>query len=138
MIKLALEVITPTKIVLSQEADEITITTSDGEISVLPGHVDLFTKLVPCEMVIKNSGKTEYFAITGGFLEVSKNKVNILADYAVKAADIEIAKAREAHDRAERAMKNKQSEGEFRVAEAELRKSLLELKVATRRKHRIQ
>lgn len=136
MTKLSLEVITPTKVVLSEEADEITVVTSDGEISILPGHVNLFTKLVPSEMIIKNGNKADYFAITGGFLEVSKNKVSILADHAVRAADIEVAKAREAHDRAEKAMKNKQNEGEFRVAEAELRKALLELKVATRRKVR--
>jgi len=137
MTKLSLEVITPTKVVLTEDADEITVTTVDGQISVLPGHVNLFTKLVPSEMIIRNGGKTEYFAITGGFLEVSKNQVNILADYAVRAQDIEIAKVREAHERAERAMKNKQNEGEFRVAEAELRKALLELKVATKRKTRV-
>ncbi|PIR80356.1 MAG: ATP synthase F1 subunit epsilon [Candidatus Levybacteria bacterium CG10_big_fil_rev_8_21_14_0_10_35_13] len=138
MIKLALEVITPTKVVLSEEADVITVTTTKGEISILPGHVDLLTKLLPGEMVIKNGSKTDYFAITGGFLEVSKNKVNILADYAVRASDIEIAKAREAQERAEKTMKEKQENKEFIVAQAELRKALLELKVAAKHKIRNQ
>ena len=138
MNKLFLEVITPTKVVLKEEANEITVTTTDGEISVLPGHVDLFTKLVPTEMVIRNGNKTDYFAITGGFLEVSKNHVNILADYAVRTSDIEVAKVREAQERAEKAMKNKEVNKEFIVAEAELRKALLELKVATKHKHKVQ
>ncbi|OGH07030.1 MAG: ATP synthase F1 subunit epsilon [Candidatus Levybacteria bacterium RBG_13_35_9] len=136
--KLLLEVITPTKVVLSEEADQITVTTTNGEITILPGHVDLFTKLVPTEMIIRNGNKTDYFAITGGFLEVTKNHVNILADYAVRAQDIEVAKVREAQERAEKAMKEKQENKEFIVAEAELRKALLELKVATKRKHRTQ
>jgi len=132
--KLALEVITPTKIVLSEEVDEITVNTANGEISILPQHIDLLTKLVPGEMIIKTGSKTQSFAVTGGFLEVSKNKVTILADYAVRAAEIEVARAREAQERAEKIMKNKEDNKEFVIAEAELRKALLELKVAN--KHR--
>lgn len=134
--KLALEVITPTKIVLSEEVDEITVNTANGEISILPHHIDLLTKLVPGEMVIKTGSKTQNFAVTGGFLEVSKNKVTILADYAIRANEIEVARAREAQERAEKIMKNKEDNKEFIIAEAELRKALLELKVAN--KHRKQ
>jgi F-type H+-transporting ATPase subunit epsilon len=134
--KLALEVITPTKKVLAEEVDEITINTANGEISILPNHIDLLTKLVPGEMIIKTGSKVQSFAVTGGFLEISKNKVTILADYAVRAADIEVAKAKEAQERAEKIMKNKEENKEFVLAQAELRKALLELKVATKHKSR--
>lgn len=132
--KLFLEIITPTKVVLREEVEEITIPTVNGEISILANHVNLLTKIKPGEMIIKRNNKLDSFAITGGFLEVINNHVNILADYAVRAEDIEVAKANEAHERAKLAMKNKGTENEFTVAQAELIKALLELKVA--RKHK--
>lgn len=132
--KLHLEVITPTKIVLSEEVDEITINTANGEITILPNHIPLLSKLVPGEMAIKNNGKISYFAVMGGFLEVSKNNISILSDYAVRASDIEVAKAKEAKERAEKIMKDKESNKNFLLAETDLRKALLELKVATKRK----
>ncbi len=131
---LVLKLITPTAIVLSEEIDEITLPTVNGEISILPGHVDLLTKVVAGEMIIKKGSKTQGFAVFGGFLEVSKNQVNILADYAVRAEDIEVGKAKEASERAQKAMKEKVNEKDFRIANAELRKALLELKVATKHK----
>ena len=134
--KLALEIITPTQVVLNEEVDEITLPTVNGEISILPNHIDLLTKIVPGEMTIHLGNKIESFAITGGFLEISSNKVSILADHAVRADDIEVAKAQQAKERAEKAMKEKASDKDFAVAEAELRKSILELRVA--HKHKIK
>jgi F-type H+-transporting ATPase subunit epsilon len=134
--KLALDIITPIKVVLSEEVDEITLPTVDGEISILPNHVNLLTKVAPGEMVIRKGAQTDLFAITGGFLEIANNHVNVLADYAVHADDIEIAKVEEAKERAQKAMKEKLTEEDFRVANAELAKSLLQLKVARRRKVR--
>ena len=131
---LVLKLITPTATILNEEVDEITLPTVNGEISILPGHVDLLTKIVAGEMVIKKGSKTQGFAVFGGFLEVSKNQVNILADYAVRAEDIEVGKAKEASERAQKAMKEKVNEKDFRIANAELRKALLELKVATKHK----
>jgi F-type H+-transporting ATPase subunit epsilon len=132
--KLALEIITPTKVVLSEEVDQITIPTIDGEITVLPNHVNLLTKVIPGEMIIKIGNKSDNFAVTGGFLEILNNHVNLLADYAIHADDIEIAKVEEAKIRAEKAMKEKLTEEDFRVANAELAKSLLQLKVARKRR----
>lgn len=135
--KLLLEIITPVEVVLSEEVDEITIPTVDGEISILPNHVNLLTKIAAGEMVIRKATHTDLFAITGGFLEVLNNHVNVLADYAIHAEDIEIAKVEEAKERAQKAMKEKLTEEDFRVANAELAKSLLQLKVARKRKIRV-
>lgn len=133
---LLLEIITPEKIILKDEVDEIIVPTITGEIAILANHAQLFTKINQGELVIRKNGKDQLFAILGGFLEVIDNHVNILADYAVRAEDIEIAKAQEAQERAKQKMKQKDTEQDFRVAEAELRKSLLQLKVA--RKHKIK
>lgn len=132
--KLILEIITPIKILLKEEVDEITLTTVNGEISILPNHIDLVTKITPGEMIIKKNNKTDLFAITGGFLEVAKNHVSILADYAIHAQDIEISKVEEAKQRAEKAMKDKTSEKEYQEIQTEIRRTALELKVA--RKHK--
>lgn len=133
---LLLEVITPETVILKEEVDEIVVQTTTGEITILPNHEDLLTKLKEGEMLIKKHGKITYFALTGGFLEVSQNKVNILADYAIRAEDIEIAKAEEAKERAQKKLKEHQEEKEFIVADAELKKAILELKVARKIKKR--
>ena len=132
--KIDLEILTPEKSLIKEEIDEITVPTSSGYITVLPEHVPLLTQIQSGEITIKNNGKVENFAITGGFMEVLKNKVTILGDYAVRSQDIEITKVEEAKKRAEKLMNEKVSKKDFAIAEAELRRSLLELKVARKRK----
>ena len=131
-----LDIVTPEKVIFQGEVDEIYVTTADGDIGILPHHINLFTKLVPGELKLKISGKTQYMAITSGFLEVNKNKVTILADYAVHAEEIEVAKAMEARKRAEEILKKKESqitEQEFASAEAAFKQAVAELKVANHR-----
>ncbi|MBI3985097.1 MAG: ATP synthase F1 subunit epsilon [Candidatus Levybacteria bacterium] len=131
---LQLKLITPTATVMDEEVDQITLPTANGEITILPGHVNLVTKVVAGEMITKKGNRSQGFAVFGGFLEVSKDKVSILADYAVRAEDIEVGRAKEAQERAQKAMKDKATGQDFRIANAELRKALLELKVATKHK----
>lgn len=134
-----LEIVTPEKIIYSGDVDEIIVNTADGEISILPHHINIFTKVLPGELTIKISGKEQFLAITGGFLEVSNNKITILADYAVRAEEIEVEKALEAQKRAEAILKRKEegiSERDFAEAQGELRKALLELHIANRRHRR--
>ena len=133
---LLLEIITPEKVVLNDEVDEVIVPTITGEIAILPNHTELLTRIKPGELVIRKNGKDQSFVILGGFLEVINNHISILADYAIRAEDIEIAKVQEAQERAKQKMKQKDTEQNFRVAEAELRKSLLQLKIA--RKHKIK
>src|SRR5579859_3645046 len=129
-----LTVITPVKQVLKESVDELIVQTNSGEITVLPSHIPLLTKVAPGELTIKKGGKMSHFALTGGFMEVKENLVTILADYAVRAEDIEVAKAKEAQERAENTMKQKVSQRDFAIAEADLRRSIIELQVA--RRHR--
>jgi len=134
-----LDIVTPEKIIFQGEVDEIYVNTADGEIGILPHHINLFTKLVPGELKLKISGKEQYMAITSGFLEVNKNKVTILADYAVHAEEIEVEKAMEARKRAEEILKKKESritEQEFAAAEAAFKQAVAELKVASHRHKR--
>lgn len=132
--KLTLSILTPQSQVYSGEADEVIVPTLNGEIGILPNHVSLLTQILPGELRVKNSGKTNYFAIMGGYIEVGNNTVNVLGDYAVRAEDIEIAKAEQAKERAQKLKEEKISQEDLAIINADLRRSLLELKVA--RRHR--
>ena len=132
--KLTLDIITPQSKVYSGEADEVIVPTVTGEIGILPNHVPLLIQILPGELRVKNGGKTNSFAIMGGYLEVANNTVNVLGDYAVRAEDIEVAKAEQAKARAEKMRQEKVSQQDLATIEADLRRSLLELKVATRRR----
>lgn len=134
-----LEIITPDKKVFTEEIDELTVPTILGEITILPHHANLVSKVTPGEIIVKNGKKEQYLGITGGFLEVNNGAITILADYAVRSQDIEVNKAIEAQKRAEEKLKKRKemaSERDIALAEAELRKSILEINVATKRKRR--
>lgn len=133
-----LEIITPEKVVFSDNIEELIVPTVNGEIAILPHHVNLLTQLEPGEMTIKSNGKTQHLAVTGGFLQIANNKISLLADYAVRSEEIDAKKALEARERAEKKMKEKDetmSERDFATAQADFRRAIAELKVA-RRRHR--
>lgn len=137
--QLQLTIVTQEKLLLEQAVESLTVMTTGGEITVLPNHVPLFTRLADGELVYRfhEDGKMQVrsYAIAGGFLDVSPDgKVTVLADHAIRAEDINEAKAEEARQMAEEAMKNRESEVQFRLAEASLRRALIELQVAQRKK----
>lgn len=132
--KISLQIITPEKVVYSDIVDMVNVPAVEGEIGILPNHIPLFTKIKPGEIKVKKNGSTDYLAVTGGFINVQRGKVTILADYAIRSEDIEASRAEEAKKKAEEAMKNKESITNMAIAESELRKALLELKVSQRKK----
>lgn len=139
MSKITLNIISQEKHLLTAEVDQLTAPAASGEVTILPSHIPLFTKLNDGVILIKTEGKTDEFAILGGFMDVGPDsQVTILADAAIRADDINVAKAEEARKKAEFAMKNKESEINFKEAEVSLRKALLELKVAGKRRPRPQ
>jgi F-type H+-transporting ATPase subunit epsilon len=134
-----LEIITPEKTILKEEVDEILAPTEKGQIGILPHHINLVTKLTAGELIMENKGKEKVYAITGGFLQVHNNIVTILADYAAHSEEIDVDKAIAAQKHAQEIIKKgkeKVSERDFALAESELRKSLLNINVAKRRKRR--
>lgn len=133
---LLLEIITPEKVIYKDEVNEVVVPTENGEIAILPNHISLLTQVNPGELIIKKGTGQQYLAITGGFLEVANNKISIIAEYAIKAQDIEVVRAMEAKKRAEKVMSEKVTDNELRMAQAEMIKAILELKVATKHKRR--
>lgn len=136
MAKLHLEIITPERVVLAEDVDAIVIPAVEGEVTILPEHIPLFTRIKPGEIKLVDGKNETFMAVQEGFLEVFNDSVNILTNYAVRSEEIEIAKVEAAKKRAEEALKEKKTEQGIVIAEAELRKAILELKVARRSRSR--
>ena len=131
-----IEIVAPTGIIFQGEVDSISLPTFQGTITVLPHHAALFTKLSEGEVEIREGSKNINIVISGGFLEVKNNSAHVLADYAVRAESIEMAKAEEKKRLAEDKLKQKLSNEDFTVVDKDLRMSILELKVAQKVKKR--
>lgn len=98
-----LEVVTPNRVVLKEDVLQVTVPTKAGEITVLPEHIPLLSILKPGIIEMKNKdGEKEVIAVSGGFIDVLKNKIVILADTAERAQEIDLEKAEEARKRAEK------------------------------------
>ena len=133
-----LEIVTAERVVLSDEVDQINAPTKDGRVGILPRHMPLLTVLDVGELDIIKEGVRTPFAISGGFMEVLPNRVTILADTAERADEIDEARAEAARQRAEERIAQRQSDREMAIAEAELRKAMIRLKVAQLKKARRQ
>jgi len=106
------EIVTPERVVLKEEITQITLPTKMGEITVLPNHIPLVASLLPGVIhVKKKNGEEEVMSVSGGFLEVLKDKVVILADTAERAEELDFKRAEEAHRRAAE-LKEKARKGE--------------------------
>lgn len=131
------QIVTPERIVLEEEIKQVTVPTQMGEITVLPGHIPLVAALSAGEIRAKKNGEEILMAVSGGFLEVSKNKVVILADTAERAEEIDAKRAEEARARAEHLKEEKRFDRvEFAALQARIEKELARLKVARRHRHR--
>lgn len=129
---LTLDIVTQEKRLLTVETARVTVETEMGEITVLPGHIPLLAKLNEGLLRFEDDkGREEIVAIFGGFIEVDAlGKVSILADSAVRAKDIDLAKVQRAQNEAKMTLADKKREVEFAQAEAALKRTWLELKAA--------
>lgn len=101
---LRLEIVTPEKRVLDAEVDSVTVMTASGEAGILPNHAPLISALKPGVLSYTKKGTTEKLAVAGGFVEVSGNKVAVLADSAETAEEIDVDAAKADRDTAEKAL----------------------------------
>jgi len=130
---LKLEIVTPEAVTYSEDVDMVTLPGAEGELGVFPRHVPLMTQVMPGEVVVRKNNQDYFLAIGGGFAEITGNRVAILTDMAIKAGDIDEAKAEEARRRAEERLKQKLSDEDVANVSAALAHSLAQLKVKRRR-----
>jgi len=96
------EIVTPERVVLKREVFQITVPTTTGEITILPDHIPLVSVLQPGVVEVKRTdGVAEIMSVSGGFIEVMKDKVVILADTAERAEELDEERIKAAHKRAE-------------------------------------
>lgn len=132
---LHIQIITPEKTLIDQEASEVVVPTTSGELTILPHHVPIVTQIAPGIVVIKHNGKEETLAIDGGFIEVTDKSLTILADFALHEREASAGKAEEAKRNAEKAMIEKKSEEELETLQDEVRRAVLQLKLSQKIKH---
>jgi len=137
MLTIRLDIVTAERAVFSEDVDMVIAPGVEGQLGILPHHAPLMTTLQPGELIVKKGGDEFSLAVSGGFLEVRPDRVIILADTAERAEEIDIAQAEEAKRRAQALLAERYvPEVDAARAEAALRRSMIRLKVAERRRKR--
>jgi F-type H+-transporting ATPase subunit epsilon len=138
MAQIRCEVVTAERIVLEDDVDMVVAPGIEGQLGILPHHAPMMTALTYGELILHRQGQEdEFIAIGGGLMEVGSDHVTILADSAERAEEIDEERAEAARRQAEDTMAQKHREDvDLARAEASLRRSLLRLKVARRKRRR--
>jgi F-type H+-transporting ATPase subunit epsilon len=134
MATIKLEIVTPEAKTFSEDVDMVTLTGTEGEMGILPQHMPLMTGLVAGEIIARKGGRNIYLAVGDGFVQVTGDRVAILTDMAVRAENIDEAKAEEARQRAEARLAEHITAEESAAASAVLAHSLAQLKVKRRQR----
>ncbi|MFN2188515.1 MAG: F0F1 ATP synthase subunit epsilon [Candidatus Promineifilaceae bacterium] len=132
------DIVTQERSVFSQEVDYVSLPGSEGVMGVLPNHVPMLTALAFGEVMVRNKGDEQYFAIGGGYAEIQPDRVIVLADSAERADEIDLERAETARAKAEKAMKTGVPEDAPRYAqiEAALKRAQIRINVGMRRSSR--
>lgn len=138
MSKLSLKLITPERTVVSEEVRSLSCPTTEGQITILPGHAPLVATLESGELIAKNGGEDHFIHVAGGFIEVrGSNQIVILADAAEHHFEIDIARAEEVKKQAEQLMQSQHlAEEEYATAAWLIRKNLSRINIARKHAHR--
>ncbi len=132
---LHLQIVTPDRLLVRDDADQVQIPGKNGYLGVLPGHAPLITELMIGEISYRQGSTTHYFAVAWGFAEVLPDKVTILADTAERAEDIDVKRAQEAKARADEALRQPHADLDFEATLYAQRRAEIRLEVASRVGH---
>ena len=131
---LSVEILTPNRLLLQDEADELNLPATDGYLGILPGHVALLTNLGLGQLMLRKDGQQRYLTVFQGYMEVSEDKVTVLAEIAEDMAEIDPQRAAAARDRALERLNGRGAEVvDFDRASAALQRALVRLQVSERR-----
>lgn len=101
MATIKLEIVSPDRMVYAADIDMLIARSTGGEIGILPKHIPLVTGLQPHAMKIHVDAKEQLIAVAGGFMEVTPEKITVLATAAEEPIDIDINRAQRAYERAQ-------------------------------------
>ena len=129
---LKLEIVTPEAKIYSEDVDMVTLPGIEGEMGIYPMHIPLMTQIAHGEIIARKDGVDHYLATGEGFVQITGDRVAILTDMAIKADDIDEAKAEEARKKAEARLAEKLTDEETATVQAALFHSLTQLNVKRR------
>ncbi|HEX2605375.1 MAG TPA: F0F1 ATP synthase subunit epsilon [Oxalicibacterium sp.] len=123
------DVVSAEEEIFSGEAEFVALPGESGELGILPGHTPLITRIRPGAVRVKVNGEADdvFVFVAGGILEVQPDVVTVLADTAIRGADLDEAKAAEAKRLAEEALVNKDGKIDYAQAQAELAAAIAQL-----------
>jgi F-type H+-transporting ATPase subunit epsilon len=135
MATLYVDVVSAEQALFSGEAKFVVLPGEVGELGILPGHTPLISRIRPGTLkIVRPSGEEENIFVAGGILEVQPSGVTVLADTAIRAADLDEARAVAARKKAEEALLNARNKADIAMVEAEL--AMLAAQVVAARKLR--
>jgi F-type H+-transporting ATPase subunit epsilon len=129
---LELQIVTPDKLLVHEQVDEVEVPGTEGYFGVLPGHTPLLALLGAGELWYRQGQEKHYLAIAFGFAEVQAERVTILAQLAEKAEEIDLTRAEAAKKRAEERITRPASDIDVERARIAMLKALVRLQVASR------
>jgi F-type H+-transporting ATPase subunit epsilon len=132
------DVVSAEEQIFSGEAEFVALPGESGELGIYPMHTPLITRIRPGAVRIKVAGRSdeEFVFVAGGILEVQPKGVTVLADTAIRGADLDEAKAQEAKRKAEELMVNKDSAIDYAKAQAELAAAVAQLAAIAKLRHK--
>jgi len=126
-----LEVVTPESVLLSDEVQFVVVPGLEGEVGVLRGHAPIVAGLkIGVLRYTAKDGVKKHMAVSGGFLEVADNQAIVLAPTAERGEDIDVLRAKESKERAEKRLQQKSEEIDFVRANTSLQRALARIKAA--------
>jgi F-type H+-transporting ATPase subunit epsilon len=129
-----LEIVTPDKLVLSQDVDYVGVPGLMGQFGVLKNHIPFLSALAIGSLYYRTGGKIHFVFLSGGFADVTQDKVTILAESAERAEEIDIARAKKAKERAEQRLQQERDKINAARAEAALKRAMH--RITTKEKER--
>ena len=127
-----LQIVSADRSLVNERVDEVEIPGADGYFGVLPGHTPLLALLGAGELWFRQGQEKHYLAIAFGFAEILPDRVTILAEFAERAVEIDVARAEAARKRAEQRMASPVPDMDWERARVALMKALTRLQVASR------
>jgi F-type H+-transporting ATPase subunit epsilon len=126
---LKLEIVTPEAKAFSEDVEMVTLTGIEGDMGIYPEHMPVMTQLVAGEICARKNGENIFLAVGDGFVQITGQRVAILTDMAIKADDIDEARAEEARKKAEQRLAQKLNDEEAATVQAALIHATTMLKV---------
>jgi F-type H+-transporting ATPase subunit epsilon len=135
MAKLTVEIVTGERVVFTEtDVDMVIAPGTDGTLGILPKHAPLITTLAQGELRVKKGGNEQSLVVFGGFMEVTPDRVVVLADSAERAEEIDVARAEAARQRAQAAVAQRGTAMDLAKSELALRRAAIRLQVGQRRR----